>query len=140
MCKNSLTSKSCFARMQQVPQKNYIASVENAIEAIRSIGEHEYNSVSVNGKLGNPIQADSGKVVLVTFDDETDASRDTCLESHGEWTCNFLKVRDSNLFFEHTYLSFRRCDCNHCIPIGRYCNVHVHYNAINRILFNCFKT
>lgn len=82
-CTNELTSKSCYAHLQEVPEKNFYSSVEDPVDALKSIGEYEYNSVDSTGKLSNNFDLNDGKIVFVTFDDSSDSSRAACLESHG---------------------------------------------------------
>uniref|UniRef100_A0A1L8EEW2 Putative vacuolar h+-atpase v0 sector accessory subunit s1 ac45 n=1 Tax=Haematobia irritans TaxID=7368 RepID=A0A1L8EEW2_HAEIR len=101
-CSNAQTTKSCFVRLQEVPQKNFFASVENPVEALRSIGNHEYNSIDSSGKLAHPIDTGKANIVFVVFDDESDFDRTTCLESHDSVIAEIASELNDKAIFMYT--------------------------------------
>ncbi|KAH8292595.1 hypothetical protein KR018_010171 [Drosophila ironensis] len=81
LCSNSV-SQSCYARLQGVSPKTYYASVENPIEALRSVAaKREHNTIDASGKLARPAKCAAGKAVIVSFEDAKE-SREATLESH----------------------------------------------------------
>ncbi|XP_073848414.1 vacuolar H[+] ATPase AC45 accessory subunit isoform X2 [Musca autumnalis] len=99
-CTNDLTSKSCYAHLQEVPEKTFYASVEDPVDALKSIGEYEYNSVDTTGKLSNELT--EGKTVFVTFDDLSDSNRAACLESHDAIITSISNQLNGKAIFVYT--------------------------------------
>ncbi|XP_013114516.1 V-type proton ATPase subunit S1 [Stomoxys calcitrans] len=102
-CTNSVTSKSCFARLQDVPEKNFYASVENPVEAIRSLGEHEYNSVDSTGNLRNALDTGNANIIFVTFDElDKNEDRAVCLELHDSVIADITSQMNGKAIFMYT--------------------------------------
>ncbi|XP_061401243.1 V-type proton ATPase subunit S1 [Musca vetustissima] len=101
-CTNALTSKSCYAHLQEVPEKTFYASVEDPVDALKSIGDYEYNSVDATGKLSNNLELNEGKVVFVTFDDQSESNRAACLESHDSIITSISKQLNGKAIFVYT--------------------------------------
>ncbi|TMW40524.1 hypothetical protein DOY81_014396, partial [Sarcophaga bullata] len=88
-----------------VGSKTFYASVENPVEALRSVvgSEREYNSVDATGKLANPLEVSKSKIVFVNFDDEAQSNaRDSVLELHDSVIASVTSQLGDNVFYMYT--------------------------------------
>lgn len=105
LCSNDATEKSCFARLQGVGSKTYYSSVENPVEALRSVAaDSKVYTVDASGKLDNSLEL-SKKVLFIKFEDvevESAGRRGAILESHDKIMASISSVLGDDVFFIYT--------------------------------------
>ncbi|KAM7342256.1 vacuolar H[+] ATPase AC45 accessory subunit [Cochliomyia hominivorax] len=103
LCTNAADGKSCFARLQGVSDKTFYASVENPVEALRTISkDSKYITVDATGKFSTPLETSAGKINLVKFNDEKFGVRGFNIELHDSIMASITSKYKNNIFFMYT--------------------------------------